>query len=165
MVALASFNAGSRAALASRQRTVTFRAQQTLVPAGVRQFAAAAAVSTSLLAAAPAFANGVSFSAPSNNTTVSSPVHLEMTVDGMQIRPAADGLIPGTGHFHVFVDVAEQPEEGESIPFDEAHKHYGKGQTAVDIDLAPVRGPTTNWMESDGRPLQSACLVGIHIML
>jgi hypothetical protein len=51
---------------------------------------------------------------------------------------AADGLIPGTGHFHVFVDVAEQTEEGEAIPFDYAHKHFGKGQTAADIELAPV---------------------------
>lgn len=54
------------------------------------------------------------------------------------VHTAADGLLPGTGHFHVFVDVAEQPEEGEAIPFDDAHKHYGKGQTAADIELTPV---------------------------
>lgn len=53
---------------------------------------------------------------------------------------AADGLIPGTGHFHVYVDVpaAQQPGEGEAIPFDNAHKHFGKGQTAADLELQPV---------------------------
>jgi hypothetical protein len=51
---------------------------------------------------------------------------------------AADGLIPGTGHFHVFVDVAQQPQEGEAIPFDDSHKHYGKGQTEADVELTPV---------------------------
>jgi hypothetical protein len=54
---------------------------------------------------------------------------------------AADGLIPGTGHFHVYVDVpaAQQQGEGEAIPFDDAHKHFGKGQTAADLELDSVR--------------------------
>lgn len=48
--------------------------------------------------------------------------------------------MPGTGHFHVYVDVpkAEQQGEGETIPFDDAHKHFGKGQTAADLELSPV---------------------------
>jgi hypothetical protein len=53
--------------------------------------------------------------------------------------PSADGAIPGTGHFHVLVDLPAMAE-GEPIPFDDAHKHYGKGQTAADIELAPVSG-------------------------
>lgn len=54
--------------------------------------------------------------------------------------PTADGLVPGTGHFHVYVDVpkSEQQGEGEPIPFDDAHKHFGKGQTAADLELSPV---------------------------
>lgn len=47
------------------------------------------------------------------------------------------GVIPNTGHFHVMVD-APAPAEGEAIPFDAAHLHYGKGQTSADIELAPV---------------------------
>lgn len=48
--------------------------------------------------------------------------------------------MPGTGHFHIYVDVpkAEQQGEGEAIPFDDAHKHYGKGQTAADLELSSV---------------------------
>lgn len=63
-----------------------------------------------------------------------------MPVPNCHCLSAADGLIPGTGHFHVFVDVAEQPDEGEAIPFDDAHKHFGKGQTAADLELTPVSG-------------------------
>jgi hypothetical protein len=66
---------------------------------------------------------------------------------------AADGLIPGTGHFHVYVDVpaAQQPGEGEAIPFDDAHKHFGKGQTAADLELDSV---------SHNKPNTKACLSG-----
>lgn len=56
------------------------------------------------------------------------------------VLTSAEGLVPGTGHFHIYVDVpkAEQQEEGEAIPFDDLHKHYGKGQTAADLELSPV---------------------------
>ncbi|KAF6250984.1 hypothetical protein COO60DRAFT_1298674 [Scenedesmus sp. NREL 46B-D3] len=127
-------NAASRPALANRNRSVQCTAQKA---SSIQQFAAAAVVSASLLAAAPAFADGVSFVNPSNGKAVASPVHVEFAVDGLTVRPAADGLIPGTGHFHVYVDVpaAQQPGEGEAIPFDNAHKHFGKGQTAADLEL------------------------------
>eukprot|EP00882_Tetradesmus_deserticola_P017063 GHRQ01018257.1.p1 GENE.GHRQ01018257.1~~GHRQ01018257.1.p1 ORF type:complete len:169 (+),score=58.79 GHRQ01018257.1:84-590(+) len=130
-------NAASRRALASKNRSVKCTAQYS-PNHGLQQFAAAAAVSVSLLAAAPAFADGVSFVSSSNSKAVASPVHVEFAVDGLTVRPAADGLIPGTGHFHVYVDVpaAQQPGEGEAIPFDDAHKHFGKGQTTADLELA-----------------------------
>lgn len=53
---------------------------------------------------------------------------------------AADGVIEGTGHFHIYVDVpkSEQEGEGEAIPFTDARKHFGKGQTAADLELSPV---------------------------
>lgn len=42
-----------------------------------------------LLAASPAFAaDGVSFSTPGNSAKVSSPVHVEMAVVGLEVRPA-----------------------------------------------------------------------------
>jgi hypothetical protein len=64
------------------------------------------------------------------------------TVVVVVVSAAADGLVPGTGHFHVYVDVpaSQQPGEGEAIPFDDAHKHFGKGQTAADLELTPVSG-------------------------
>ncbi|GAX74301.1 hypothetical protein CEUSTIGMA_g1750.t1 [Chlamydomonas eustigma] len=88
------------------------------------------------LSAAPAFADGVKFSNVSDGSKVSSPVHLEFQVEGLAVKPAADGLVSGTGHFHVLID-EPLPEEGEGIPFDASHKHYGKGQNSDDIDLPP----------------------------
>lgn len=41
----------------------------------------------------------------------------------------------GTGHFHLFIDAEDSYPSGVVIPFDDAHKHYGKGQTSVDIQL------------------------------
>eukprot|EP00877_Chromochloris_zofingiensis_P003429 jgi/Chrzof1/13087/Cz07g19100.t1 len=93
--------------------------------------------------ASPAFADGVSFVTPKDASTQSSPVHLQLTVDGMTVRPAADGVIPGTGHFHVLIDEDQQYEEGDTIPFDDTHKHYGKGQKDVDVDLQPGKHKLT----------------------
>lgn len=90
------------------------------------------------LSVSPALAAGVSFLSPANNATVTSPLHVEMSVSGMVVKPAADGVLPGTGHFHVTIDSAPLAE-GVAIPFDPAHKHYGKGQTSDNIDLLPVR--------------------------
>ena len=104
--------------------------------------AAAAALATGLALASPTpsalAASRVSFGAPATGATVSSPVHVEMAVSGMAIKPASEGLQKGSGHFHLFVD-ADNVDEGEMIPFDDAHKHYGKGQTAADVELAPGR--------------------------
>lgn len=46
---------------------------------------------TGLLAVSPAFAaNGVSFSVPNNGASLSSPVHVEMKVQGLQVKPAGE---------------------------------------------------------------------------
>lgn len=44
-------------------------------------------------------------------------------------------LVAGTGHYHLFIDAEDSYPSGVVIPFDDAHKHYGKGQTAVDLQL------------------------------
>lgn len=44
-----------------------------------------------LLAASPAFAaDGVSFSTPGSGAKVSNPVHVEMNVKGLEVRPAGE---------------------------------------------------------------------------
>eukprot|EP00798_Chlamydomonas_sp_ICE-L_P021867 gene21867-28899_t len=65
-----------------------------------------------------------------------SPIHVNMSVEGMTVKPASAGLLPKTGHFHVLVDSDSVPA-GDMIPFDENHKHYGKGQLSDDIELSP----------------------------
>ncbi len=48
-----------------------------------------------------------------------------------------EGVVAGTGHFHVVVDRAASDAlpAGVAIPFDATHLHYGKGQLAADIEL------------------------------
>jgi hypothetical protein len=62
-------------------------------------------------------------------------VHADFTITGMTVKPAAEGLVPKTGHFHLLIDEPASPPEGEVIPFDATHLHYGKGQTSVDFSL------------------------------
>lgn len=78
---------------------------------------------------------GVHFMEPADGATVSSPVKVKMHVMGMTVEPAGK-LVPGTGHFHVIID---QPAvaEGVVVPADDAHKHYGKGQTEAELPLKP----------------------------
>jgi hypothetical protein len=52
--------------------------------------AASTAACAGLLAASPAFAEGVSFVTPGNGKAVSSPVHVEFAVDGLTVRPAGE---------------------------------------------------------------------------
>lgn len=78
---------------------------------------------------------GVHFMEPADGATVSSPVKVKMHVMGMTVEPAGK-LVPGTGHFHIIID---QPAvaEGVVVPADDAHKHYGKGQTEAELTLKP----------------------------
>lgn len=85
--------------------------------------------------AAPKSANRVSFVEPANGATVASPVKVKMSVEGMTVEPAGK-LVPGTGHFHLIIDQAPVPE-GTVVPADDAHKHYGKGQTEAELVLKP----------------------------
>lgn len=67
--------------------------------------------------------------------TVPSPVPVTMTAEGIAIEPAGE-VREGAGHFHVMVDVG-CVEEGETIPKDESHLHFGDGSTTAELDLEP----------------------------
>lgn len=70
---------------------------------------------------------------------VTSPVHVEMKVQGMAVVPAGT-MTENTGHFHIMIDSAPTPK-GDVVPADEKHIHFGKGQTSVDLPLSS--GPHT----------------------
>lgn len=77
----------------------------------------------------------ISFAAPADGDTVSSPVTVEMEASGVTIEEAGE-LHEGAGHFHVMVDT-ECVAEGEVIPEDESHIHYGDASTETEIELEP----------------------------
>jgi len=83
----------------------------------------------------------VKFLEPKNGATVKSPVHLKFGVKGMEVKPAGT-LEEGTGHHHVIIGPAGVAE-GEVIPADEKHIHFGQGQTEADIELPPGKHKLT----------------------
>ncbi|MDM5178653.1 DUF4399 domain-containing protein [Massilia sp. DJPM01] len=91
--------------------------------------------SASLLAMAAASAQSVSFVEPADGAAVKSPFKVKFAVEGMDVKPAG-ALVANSGHHHLVINGAAI-KEGESIPFDDKHLHFGKGQTESDVKLAP----------------------------
>ena len=87
------------------------------------------------LPAVPAGAK-VYFKNLKNGQSVSSPVKVEMGVDGMKVDTAGP-VVAGTGHFHILVDVGDSIASGQMIVKDSTHLHYGKAQTSAELKLAP----------------------------
>jgi hypothetical protein len=84
--------------------------------------------------AAPAGAM-VYFLSPENGATVTSPFTVRFGLRGMGVAPA--GVTnPNTGHHHLIVD-ADMPPENLPIPNDDQHRHFGAGQTEVELTLPP----------------------------
>ncbi|MBX2799261.1 MAG: DUF4399 domain-containing protein [Myxococcales bacterium] len=75
----------------------------------------------------------VFFKAPADGATVKSPVRIEFGVEGMEIKPAGE-IAENTGHHHLIVGPAGVAQ-GETVPTDDKHIHYGLGQTEADIEL------------------------------
>jgi len=77
----------------------------------------------------------VMFMEPKDGAVVKSPVHMVFGVKGLEVRPAGE-LVENTGHHHVIIGPAGIPQ-GTTVPKDETHIHFGKGQTEADIELPP----------------------------
>ena len=77
----------------------------------------------------------VRFEQPADGATVTSPVEVLMAATGLVVEPSGE-VNEGAGHFHILVDTDFTPA-GEAIPDDEQNLHYGKGQTAVTLELEP----------------------------
>jgi hypothetical protein len=87
------------------------------------------------LPAVPAGAK-VYFKNLKNGQTVTSPVKVEMGVDGMKVDTAGP-VVANSGHFHILVDAGDSIGSGQMIPKDSTHLHYGKAQTSADLKLTP----------------------------
>ncbi len=71
---------------------------------------------------------------PANGATVSSPVTVVFGLKGMGVAPAGTD-VANTGHHHLLVDM-DVPKD-LSKPLGPDVKHFGGGQTQVDLDLTP----------------------------
>jgi hypothetical protein len=66
---------------------------------------------------------------------LTSPVIVDMGVEGMGIEPAG-ALKEGTGHHHIIIN-GSTIVKGETVPADAMNIHYGKGQTSDTLVLEP----------------------------
>jgi len=77
----------------------------------------------------------VFFVSPKDGETLKSPLKIQMGVEGMEVKPAGK-IEDGSGHHHIIID-AEPVTKGTLVPADDNHKHFGKGQTETELQLAP----------------------------
>jgi hypothetical protein len=82
-----------------------------------------------------AFAQSENFVEPKDGAVVSSPFKVVFAITGMEVVPAGE-MRANTGHHHLLIN-AESIPAGTSIPFDDTHKHFGKGQTETEVSLPP----------------------------
>jgi hypothetical protein len=76
----------------------------------------------------------VQFSNLRDGYVVRSPFLVEFAVRGMGVAPAGVQA-ERTGHHHLLINKALPPSVTAPIPFDDKHRHFGKGQTATLLDL------------------------------
>ncbi len=81
---------------------------------------------------------GVDFSNLRDGQNVRSPFQVDFAVRGMGVVPAGMKH-PKAGHHHLLVDTPLPLNIGDSIPFNDGHRHYGKGQTGTTLNLPPGR--------------------------
>ncbi len=77
----------------------------------------------------------VFFITPGNGDVVSSPLALKFGISGMAVVPAGDST-PSSGHHHLLVN-AQLTDLEAPVPKDDAHRHFGKGQTETTLELPP----------------------------
>ena len=73
---------------------------------------------------------------PAHGEVVSSPVLVRFGLRGMGVAPAGTDRA-NTGHHHLLIDVDELPALDQPVPSDANHRHFGKGQTEVELTLEP----------------------------
>ena len=72
---------------------------------------------------------------PADGDTVESPVRVLFGLTGAGVAPAGV-LRDGAGHHHLLIDT-DLPNLDLPVPADDNHRHFGGGQTEVEIELAP----------------------------
>ena len=75
--------------------------------------------------------------APTDGATVSSPLTVVFGLSDYGVAPAGIAR-DNTGHHHLIID-APLPDLSKPIPADEHYRHFGGGQTEVEIELTPGR--------------------------
>lgn len=75
---------------------------------------------------------------PADGATVTSPVRVVFGLKGIGVAPAGTDRADA-GHHHLLIDTGLPENLAVPIPNDEQHRHFGGGQTEVELTLAPGR--------------------------
>ena len=114
--------------------------------------------------ATPAPTQSVSLLEPANGATVGTTFKVRFGVKGMAVAPAGD-IVADSGHNHLLIN--QMPiAKGESVPFDDQHKHFGAGQTEAMITLPPGQYKLTSQFangahQSYGAPMSSTIQITV----
>jgi hypothetical protein len=105
-------------------------------PAAAPQPAAAAPAA---LARKPAPAGASAYIIePADGARVTNPVRVVFGLKGIGVAPAGVDR-NDAGHHHLLIDTGLPSNLGLPLPNDEQHRHFGGGQTEVDLTLTPGR--------------------------
>jgi hypothetical protein len=75
---------------------------------------------------------------PADGARVTNPVRVVFGLKGFGVAPAGVDR-NDAGHHHLLVDAPLPANLGLPIPNDEQHRHFGGGQTEVELTLTPGR--------------------------
>ena len=78
----------------------------------------------------------VMFIEPVDGASVTSPFVVRWAASGFVVEPAGAVIRDGAGHLHVLINEEFTPD-GEVIPADETHLHFGKAQLETELELEP----------------------------
>ncbi len=87
--------------------------------------------------AAPAGAAAYIIS-PADGATVTNPVRVVFGLKGIGVAPAGTDRADA-GHHHLLIDTGLPANLGVPIPNDDQHRHFGGGQTEVELTLPAGR--------------------------
>jgi hypothetical protein len=73
---------------------------------------------------------------PADGARVTNPVRVVFGLKGIGVAPAGVDR-NDAGHHHLLVDAPLPADLGLPIPNDEQHRHFGGGQTEVELTLPP----------------------------
>ena len=132
----------------------------------LRSLAATVCVALSLLVGCATLApsQSVSLLEPADGSTVSSPFKVRFGVKGMAVAPAGD-IVANSGHNHLLIN-RTPVAPGQSVPFDDQHKHFGTGQTETMLTLPPGQYTLTSQFangahQSYGAPMSATIRVTV----
>jgi Domain of unknown function (DUF4399) len=114
--------------------------------------------------ATPAPTQSVSLLEPVDGATVGTTFKVRFGVKGMAVAPAGD-IVADSGHNHLLINKMPVPK-GESVPFDDQHRHFGAGQMETMITLPPGQYKLTSQFangahQSYGAPMSSTIQITV----